>query len=319
MSESIVKTRKPKLNKNKMSRYVFCVSMALIPVVQYLILGLGVRLQSFLLAFQHYEYAADGLGYNITFAGFNNFVSAVEFFINNMRMVYNSFILFVITTAIGMSLSLVFSFYIYKKYAFSGLFKTVLFLPQIISGLIFATIFRYIVTDGYISIIQQLKGEGEIVLGLLDDSNTRFGMLIFFNIWSSFGVNVLMYCGAMSNINDSIVESAELDGVNIAQEFIHITIPLVYPTIVTFFVLNIVTMVTSDYGILNLLGTSAAFDIKTIGYWIYQGSLGGSYVAEYQKVSMSVLSACGLVLSLIILPITVYIKKLLVKYGPSVD
>ena len=307
-----------KFNKARASKYIFCVVMAIIPVVQFLIMGFGVRLHSFVLAFQHYENAIDGLGYDITFAGFDNFVKAIDVFIKKSDMFKNSAILFLICTFFGMTLSLIFSFYIYKKFAMAGLFKTVLFLPQIISGLIFATIFRYIVTDGYIYLMKVSKGVE--VLGLLDDPNTRFPTLIFFNIWASFGVNVLLYTGSMSNINESIVESAKLDGVNLLQEFIHITLPLIYPTIVTFFILSMVNFVTSDYGILNLLGTSAAaHEIGTLGFWIYQGSLGGSYVEAYRTVSMSVLAACGLFLSIIMAPLTIFVKKLLVKYGPSVD
>lgn len=309
---------KRKFNKARTSKYIFCVVMAIIPVVQFMIMGLGVRLQSFSLAFQHYENAANGLGYDITFAGFNNFIKAIGVFVEKKEMLSNSAILFVITTFFGMTLSLIFSFYIYKKFMFSGLFKTVLFLPQIISSLIFATIFRYIVTDGYIYLMEVSKGVE--VLGLLDDPNTRFTTLIFFNIWASFGVNVLLYTGSMSNINESIVESAKLDGVNLLQEFIHITLPLIYPTIVTFFILSMVNFVTSDYQILNLLGTSAAAnEIGTLGFWIYQGSLSGSYVEEFQTVPMSVLSACGLIMSIIMAPLTIFVKKLLVKYGPSVD
>ena len=166
--------------------------------------------------------------------------------------------------------------------------------------------------------MEQLTGTE--VLGLLDDDNTKFGTLIFFNIWSSFGINVLMYSGAMSNINDSVVESAQLDGVNIVQEFTRITVPLIYPTIVTFFILSIITMVTSDYGVLNLLGTTAAAgDIVTIGYWVYQGALEGAYVESYETVTMSVLSASGLLLTVIVMPITIIVKKMLEKYGPSVD
>ena len=307
-----------KFNKAKTSKYIFCVVMAVIPVIQFLIMGFGVRLYSFSLAFQHYENAVDGLGYDITFAGLDNFVKAINVFVDNKNMVVNSAILFVVTTFFGMTLSLIFSFYIYKGFAFSRMFKTVLFLPQIISSLIFATIFRYIITDGYIYLVGKISGME--VLGLLDDPNTRFSTLVFFNIWASFGINVLLYTGAMSNINVSVVESANLEGVNLVQEFIHITLPLTYPTIVTFFILSMVGFVTNDYQVLNLLGTSAAAnEIGTIGFYIYQGALAGSYVEEYQTVSMSVLAACGLVMSLIMAPLTIFVKKLLVRFGPSVD
>ena len=154
-------------------------------------------------------------------------------------------------------------------------------MPQIISGLIFATIFRYIATDGYIFLMEKFTGKE--VLGLLDNADTRFTTLVFFNIWVSFGVNVLLYSGAMSGINESVVESARLDGVNVVQEFIHITLPLIYPTIVTFIVINLSGVFTNIYAVLDLVGVNAK-EIANVGSWFYTVSLKGDYVEEFNTI-----------------------------------
>ena len=304
-------------NRIKRSRYIFCLTMAAIPVLQFCIMWIGTKLQSIVLAFQHYENAAGGTGYDITFGGFDNFVKAFGFFKKNAILFKNSFILFAFTLLIGTTLALVFSFYVYKKYTCSGLFKTVLFMPQVISGLIFATIFRYIVTDGYIFLVKHFTGEQ--VLGLLDNVDTRFGVIIFFNIWISFSVNVLMYSGAMSGINESVVESAKLDGANAIQEFFHISLPLIYPTLVTFTVMNFAGVFTNMYAVLDLLGVTGANELANVGYWLYATASGATYVEMYNKPTFSVLSACGLILTAILMPITLLVKRFMEKYGPSVD
>ena len=38
------------------------------------------------------------------------------------------------------------------------------------------------------------------MLGLIDNPDTRRGMILFYNLWIGFGVNVLMFSGAMSGI-----------------------------------------------------------------------------------------------------------------------
>jgi hypothetical protein len=43
------------------------------------------------------------------------------------------------------------------------------------------------------------------------------------------------------------------------------------------------------------------------------------WVETYDRVTYSVLSACGLILTAIVFPVVTIIKKLLEKYGPSVD
>ena len=309
------------VNRARRSRYIFCITMAAIPVLQFILMYLGARAQSFILAFQHYEKAEGGFDYDITFAGFENFKLAFEQLKLQHTSVCNSITLFLCTTIIGTLLALAFSFYIYKQYAASGLFKTMLFMPQVISSLIFGVIFKYLVNDGYSLIMETLTGEKNVT-GLLNADDTRFAMLIFFNIWISFGVNVLLYSGAMSGINESVVESATLDGVNILQEFIHITLPLIYPTIVTFVVINLSGVFTNMYAVLDLLGTKW-IKATNLGCWLYTSAETAMkemvWVETYDRVTYSVLSACGLILTAIVFPVVTIIKKLLEKYGPSVD
>ena len=308
------------VNRARRSKYIFCVTMAAIPVLQFILMYMGSRIQSFTLAFQHYENAVSGMGYDITFAGVDNFVKAFEQLKVQSEAFKNSLVLFFFTVFLGTTLALVFSFYIYKKYAGAGVFKTVLFMPQVISSLIFAVIFKYLVNEGYSYIVEKMTGEE--VTGLLNDVNTRFGMLIFFNIWISFGVNVLLYSGAMSGINESVVESARLDGVNILQEFIHITLPLIYPTIVTFIVINLSGVFTNTYAVLDLFGIQSV-EVNNIGSWLYtkaeKAQKDRIWVETYRQVNYSVLSAFGLILTAIVFPVVTVVKKLLEKYGPRVD
>ncbi len=311
---------RPNVNRARRSRYLFCISMAVIPVLQFILIYLGARTQSFLLAFQHYEDAVSGNGYDITFAGFDNFLKAFEQLKAHSSAISNSVVLFLFTTILGTVLALAFSFYIYKQYVASGLFKTMLFMPQVISSLIFAIIFKYLVNRGYPFLVEKFTSEK--VAGLLNDPNTRFATIIFFNIWVSFGVNVLLYSGAMSGVNESVVESAMLDGANILQEFIHITIPLIYPTVVTFLVINLSGVFTNMYAALDLMGTKAT-EIHNLGSWLYSKAERAMseriWTEQFREVNYSVLSAIGLILTAIVFPTVTVTKKLLEKYGPSVD
>ena len=126
----------------------------------------------------------------------------------------------------------------------------------------------------------------------------------------------------MSGINESVVESARLDGVNIVQEFIHITLPLIYPTIVTFIVINISGIFTNTYAVLDLFGIHSV-EVNNMGSWLYTkaeaAQKGRIWAEEYRQVNYSVLSAIGLILTAIVFPVVLIIKKLLEKYGPRVD
>ena len=168
------------------------------------------------------------------------------------------------------------------------------------------------VTDVYQTIVSTITGRD--VLGLLDNPDTRFGTLIFFNIWISFGVRVLMFSGSMSGIDPSIVESAQIDGVNVVQEFIHITLPLIYPTILSFIIIAVSDVMTGQYGLYNLFGRSAG-DLQTIGYYLYLATLGADFIDTDPTYGQ--LSALGLILTFIMVPVTLILRKVLKKVGPS--
>ncbi|MBQ8374239.1 MAG: sugar ABC transporter permease, partial [Clostridia bacterium] len=179
-----------------------------------------VNFNTILLAFQEYSYSSGASGYDVKFAGFDNFISVIQMLGtgDNISMIWNSLLVYVVSLAVGTTLALFFSYYIYKKYFMSGVFQVFLFLPQVLSSVVLSLLFKYMVTDGYMALTGASKG-------LLDMPDSRLGTLLFFHIWASFGANILIYSGAMSGINESVVESAQLEGVNALQEFWYITLP----------------------------------------------------------------------------------------------
>ncbi len=322
MSNSSVKTvdgvkPKTKLNTRKKSRVIFYVLMMALPVLQFAIFYCYININSIILAFKHYELNVGGLGYKVTFAGFENFVAAWKIFIDRKYMITNSLILFAANTFIGLALAILFSYYVYKKYYAAGFFKVILFMPQIVSSVVFTLLFKYIVTDGYIAIAKLFTDEQ--VLGLLDNVSARFTTIVVYNIWVGFGVNVLLFSGSMADINESVVESGELDGVNSFQELWFITLPMIYQTFISFTLLNIAGIFTNQMHLFSLYG-STADDTATLGYYLYvQAQKSDVIRLSTAYLNYSELSALGVILTLIIVAITLVAKKLMTKFGPSVD
>ena len=301
------------VRKRTLSRQLFYLAVILLPLIQFAIFYIYVNFNSFTMAFQLYEPNVDTLGYTVSFAGWANFEKAIEILTENAYMITNSLTMYAFGLLFGTTFSIIFSYYIYKKYVFSGVFRVMLFLPQIISGLIFAVLFKFIVTDVYEQLGVVLTGEKFV--GLLDGQDTRFGTVIFFNLWISFGVSVLMYSNSMSAIDPSIVESAQLDGANTLQEFVWITLPSIYPTLVSFLVIGITGIFTNQNGLFDMFGTNAN-TAATLGYYLFM-------VVESADLdtvpSFSQISALSLVLTFIMVPITLVARNVLNRVGPSVD
>ena len=126
-----------RVNSRQIRRNVFFACLVILPVIQFCICYIYVNINSFVLAFQNYSIAKGGGAYVIEFAGFDNFKEAFDILVDYKVMFLNSIQLFFWTTVVGLTLALLFSYYIYKKYPMSEVFRVVLFLPKIMSGVIF--------------------------------------------------------------------------------------------------------------------------------------------------------------------------------------
>lgn len=314
MEKTVTKER---IMPRNTKRLIFYICVTALPVLQFLIFYIYVNFNSILLAFKTYTPNTGDLGYTITFAGVKNFTAAFNFLKDSVYMIKNSLLNFVFGSLLGLFLALVFSFYIYKKFPGSGFFKVILFMPQIISAVVFALLFKYIVTDVYMNIVKTLTGAE--VKGLLDNPDTVLFTVILYNLWHGFGVNILLFSGAMSNINDSVIESAWLDGVNYFQEFFKIVLPMIFSTLKSFLVIAIVGVFTNQMQLVSLFGMSAG-SVASLGYTLYVHAQGSDVVSlNASYLTYSELSALGLMLTIVVFPVTVLIKKAMDKFGPSVN
>lgn len=303
-----MQTAKKKKSKTR-KQFLFLIAITAVPLVQFAIFYVGVNLNSILLAFRYYSFDT---GYS--FAGFGNFERVFYEIANNAlykTMFVNSLITYVVYVGVGITLALLFSYFIYKKMPLAGVFRIVLFLPSIISSVIMVLLFKYF-TESAIPTLLNNFFDIEMS-GFLSTTKTAQPVLLFYMVWAGFGPQVLMFTGAMNNISDAVVESAQMDGITPVKEFVFITVPLIWPTFVTFMVVSVAGIFTNQLNLYSFFGTGATTSLWTFGYYLYhQASM--SNLPEYPF-----LAAVGILFTLIAVPLTFLVRWLLEKFGPSAD
>jgi ABC-type sugar transport system permease subunit len=283
-----------------------------LPLLQVLIFYVGVNFNSFLLAFKAYD-IFDG---TYSFVGFENFskvihnLSSVEYLKISMK---NAFVVFFCELVLGVPLSLFFSYYIYKKSAMYKVFKVLLFLPFIVSNITLVIMYKYFAEMGAPAIVEAFLGIK--MKGLLSNYDTKFGTLLFFYIWSGFGIKTLIYSGSMSGISQSVTESVRLDGITPFKEFFYITLPMIYPTLTVFVVASVAGIFVNQMHVFSFYGDNPDdYNIFTVGYYLYKSIVSKeTTIADYPYFA-----AFGLLLTFITVPATLLIKWLMEKFGPSV-
>ena len=107
----------------------------------------------------------------------------------------------------------------------------------------------------------------------------------------------------MAAIDESTAEAAKLDGAGYFGEFFYITIPQIFPTISTFLIVGISAIFVNEMNLYAFFGPDAEGFVSTIGYMLFRDTLTGS-ISNYPY-----LSAFGLLLTLISLPLVIGVKK----------
>lgn len=316
MESATKKANRGGLSK-KTKRLLFYIAVVAVPIAQFCLFYLYVNFNSVVVAFRRYVIPENGgLGYEIQFAAFENFKKAFETLFSSGKMILNSLKMIACELFIGLPLALVFSFYIYKKFFMAKAFKVMLFMPQIISSIIFVTLFKYMADDVYKAVFHAETG----LLELNSPVSVRMATVLFYNVWISFGVNVMMFTGTMSGIDESIVEAASLDGANLFQEFWYVTLPMIWSTFTTFVVISLTSLFTHQLNLFAFFSISAG-ELSSFGYFLFIKSLDPNnlrYNPMTDNVTYSVLSALGIILTVITLPIVLGSRKLMEKLGPSV-
>ena len=127
--------------------------------------------------------------------------------------------------------------------------QTISYLPHFISMIIVTGMIRELVsTTGPINAL--LKWLGQEPISFISSPQWFVPIFVISGIWQSLGWGTILYLAAISSIDPSLYEAAEVDGANHFQRVLHITIPSIMPTIATLLIL--------DIG--SLIGSGAAFE-----------------------------------------------------------
>lgn len=290
---------------------LFYVLMMAWPILQFCVFYIAVKFNSILYSFQRYDKLSRTFTWTLDYVkSALKMMTTSPALVETMKMTLLFFLLF---TGINTPLGLLFSYYISKKQFAFGFFRVFLFLPSIICSVIMVLIYGNFVDVALPEIVRVLTGK--TVGGLMSTKSTRFFAVMFYNLLVGFGVNVLMYSNAMSAISEEVVEAAHLDGATGLKEFWFITLPSIYPTLVTFLITALAGMFLNQYNLYSFFGSGEHFGLQTYGLYFYVQTL----AADGSRAEYSQISAIGLWLTFIALPLTYGVKFLLEKLGPSED
>lgn len=172
----------------------------------------------------------DGIG-TMEFVGFRNF----EYLLKDplfWKSIANTLIIWILSTIPMIILALVIAFLLNSAFVkFSGLYKTLYFLPNVTAIVSVAIVFGVIFAPSYglINYFVTLFG-----FDAIDWHNNSFGVKLAISamiIWRWTGYNAIIFLAGLQKISGDIYEAAKIDGASSYQIFTKITIPLLKPVL----------------------------------------------------------------------------------------
>lgn len=135
-----------------------------------------------------------------------------------------------------------------------SLFRTIFYLPAIISGVVIAIVWLWIYNPDYGIINSFLRLFGIQGPKWVYDENWALPSVIIMSLWN-IGSNIVLYLAGLQGISTEFYEAAHIDGANFWDRLFYITLPSLSP----------VLLFTALTGIINSLQTFTQAFVMTEG------------------------------------------------------
>jgi putative aldouronate transport system permease protein len=162
----------------------------------------------------------------------------------------------------------------FRKYV-----QSVVYLPHFLSWVVIAGVWIAFLSpvDGGVNTLRnffQLPS-----LDFMTSKDHIRWVLVFSEMWRSAGWDSIIYLAAIMKISPSLYEAARIDGASRLQQMRFITIPELYGTIITVFILNLGFFMNAGFDqVFNLINDSVISVIDILDTYVYRiGILNGQY------------------------------------------
>ena len=217
----------------------------LLPGMIFLVIFSIIPMFGIVMAFQNFV-PAKGI-FGSKFVGLAQFQRL--FMLPDFRQILeNALIIALSKIIIGTLLAIVFAVLLNecRNVRYKRFIQTAVYLPHFLSWVILAVMFSNIFS--YTGIINQLITAlgGEPVMFMI--SNTWFRPIVIgTDVWKEFGYNAVIYVAAMTSIDPSLYEAADIDGAGRWKKIMHITLPGILPTIILMGTLSIGNVLNAGF------------------------------------------------------------------------
>lgn len=150
-------------------------------------------------------------------------------------------------------------------------YRAVLFIPTLLSFVVVATAFVWILNPIFGYAKQYLAMVGLRMPNLLTSPDTAIWTIITISAWKVLGFNVLIYLAGLTSINRDYIEAMRMDGASDWRIFRHLILPLLTPSMFFVLVSTVIFTIQQVFTPIDILtGGGPQNSTTNLFYMVYQ-------------------------------------------------
>lgn len=172
----------------------------------------------------------NGLNPTYRMVGFSNYIEALgndPYFIQSIGFTLKYVIVMVVLQNV---IALLLAVFVESRRKSKVLFRTIFFMPNMLSLIIGGFMWVFIFTK-VLPVIAEKTGWLMLDQSWIGDPSFSFYSIVILSLWGGVGYQMVIYIAALQGVPKPLKEAAAIDGANSIQNFRHVTLPMIYPAV----------------------------------------------------------------------------------------
>ena len=167
--------------------------------------------------------------------------------------------------------------------------QSLMFLPYFISDVLVSLLVYNLLNFDFGFISNLVRSMGGEMPKIYQNASAWPLVIILVNIWKGTGYGTVVYFAAITSMDTSMLEAAQIDGANGFQKIRYIILPTLKPTMVVLFLFAIGGILKGNFGLFyNLVGNNSVLFSTTdiIETYVYRSMMNSFNFAQSSAVGL---------------------------------
>jgi multiple sugar transport system permease protein len=213
-----------------------------------------------------------------------------------LRSLVFTLVITVFVTVVSNVLGLLIALLLNRPKANYRVMRTLVFIPQVLSGVIVAFIWRSILTQrGLLNVTLQNLGLTDTAISWIGTPELATLSICVVVSWATIAFTTVVYMASLQAVPVELYEAARIEGAGPLARFLHVTLPMIAPGVTISVTLSLITTLKLFDIIVVLTGGGPANSTKSVAFYLIDVAFTGNRFGYASAIAMLLLGLTALI------------------------